>query len=121
MPFDGITYLPVEARIMDAALDILGQKGERWIQGEFADDSGGHCMVGAIRLARRRLKPQGDKTTKLLGQIIEKDYKLFGNGRSAYSQLIQGYNDQPGRTFTEVKIIMRKALHDAIKRQRELA
>jgi hypothetical protein len=120
MPFDGITYLPVEARIIDAALDILGQKGGRWIQGQFAD-TGGHCLAGAIRLARRRLKLKGDRTTELIGRIIEKDFKLFGEPRSAYSQLIQGYNDQPGRTFTEVKIIMRKALHDAIKRQRELA
>ncbi len=71
-------------------------------------------MIGAIRLARRRLKLQGDKTTKLIGRIIEKDFRLFAEERNAYSQLIQGYNDQPGRTFTEVKIIMRKARHNAM-------
>jgi hypothetical protein len=114
MPFDGTNCLPVEARIIDAALEILGQKGERWIQGQFADDNGGHCMVGAIRLARRRLKLKDDETTQLIGKIIEADFKLFGQEPSPYGQLIQGYNDQPNRTFTEVKIVMRKARHDAI-------
>jgi hypothetical protein len=75
MPFDATPELPIEARIIDKALDILGPNGEKWLQGKLADKHGNHCMLGAIRLARRRLKTKGDSTEDHLLRVLQRDFE----------------------------------------------
>lgn len=43
---------PIEARVIDEALQILGPNGEKWIKGREADKQHNHCIIGALKLAR---------------------------------------------------------------------
>jgi hypothetical protein len=91
MPFDGNRSasvrnldapnnpLPIEARIIDEALKILGPNGERWIQGREADKKRNHCMIGAVKLARRRLKMKGDDTEHLIRNALRRDGNCGGS------------------------------------------
>jgi hypothetical protein len=101
---------PVEARIIDEALKILGPNGERWIQGREADKQHNHCMVGAIRLARRRLKVKGDKTERLILNVLYRD------GNTGRLQFIEGFNDKLGRRFDHVRETLLLAKCEALSR-----
>jgi hypothetical protein len=59
---------PIEARVIDEALKILGPNGEKWIKGRETDKQHNHCMVGPISLARRRLKVKDDATKDLFSR-----------------------------------------------------
>lgn len=86
---------PIEARIIDEALKILGPNGERWIKGYEADGKRNHCMIGAIKLARRRLKVKRDDTERFILNAIFRD----DNAES----FIETFNDAPGRCFDHVR------------------
>jgi hypothetical protein len=88
---------PIEARIIDEALEILGPNGEKWIQGREADQRHNHCMIGAIKLARRRLKVKGDDTERLMLNALYRD-----NGQERV-QFIERFNDQSGQSFNRVR------------------
>jgi hypothetical protein len=120
MPFDAMPELPAEARIIDAALEILGLEGKNWVQGQLGNKEAGYCVMGAIRLARRRLNLKGDKTVKLLGRAIEEHYFLAEDDPNPYGQLIQAWNDCPDRTFTEVKIFMLKTRRAVVKQSAQI-
>lgn len=79
MPFDATPELPAEARIIDIALEILGENGEQWNQGQLGNRTIGYCIKGAIKLARQRLKLKGDKTISLIGHILEADFSSRAN------------------------------------------
>lgn len=42
-------------QILDEAANVLDELG--WCRGASVDNSGRHCLVGALRVARRRLDP----------------------------------------------------------------
>jgi hypothetical protein len=88
---------PIEARIIDEALKILGPNGQKWIQGREADQQHNHCMIGAIKLARRRLKVKGDATERLVLNVLYRDNGL------GQLQFIERFNDKPGRSFNHVR------------------
>jgi len=112
MPFDGnagrsapirtpdaSAELPIEARIIDEALTILGSNGEKWIQGSEADSENNYCMIGAIELAQRRLNAKSDHTACLIINEIRRNHG-FGEGPDVS---IMDFNDEPGRSFEEVR------------------
>jgi hypothetical protein len=101
---------PIEARIIDEALKILGPYGERWIQGREADKQHNHCMIGAIKLARRRLKVKGDNTERLMVNALYRD-----NGQEQ-PQFIDGFNDQSGQSFNRVRETFLLAKCEALSR-----
>jgi len=103
---------PIEARIIDEALKILGPNGEKWIQGREADKQHNHCMIGAIKLARRRLKVKGDDTERLMLNAL---YRDNGHGRL---QFIEGFNDQSGQSFNRVRETLLLAKCEALSRAR---
>ena len=84
MPFDAMPELPAEARIIDAALEILGLKGKNWVQGQLGNKETGYCVMGAIRRARRRLNLKGDKTVKLSGKGLESIIFLLAMAHSPW-------------------------------------
>jgi hypothetical protein len=101
---------PIEARIIDEALRILGPNGEKWIQGREADQRHNHCMIGAIKLARRRLKAKGDDTERLILRVLHRD------GSSGRLPVIQGFNDKTGRSFNHVRETFLLAKCEALMR-----
>ena len=54
--------------------------GKNWNQGQMGNKEFGDCAMGAMRLARRRLKLKGDKTVELLGKAIEEHYFFAEDG-----------------------------------------
>jgi hypothetical protein len=98
---------PIEARVIDEALKILGPSGEKWIKGREADKQHNHCIIGAIKLARRRLKVEEDGTKRL---VLDEVYRNSGH----YS--IETFNDNPGRRFNSVREVMLLAKREAMCR-----
>ena len=98
---------PIEARVIDEALKILGPNGEKWIKGRETDKQHNHCMVGAISLARRRLKVKDDATKDLVLKVL----RLEGQ-----TPLIEAFNDNPSRGFKSVREIMLLAKREAMCR-----
>jgi hypothetical protein len=97
---------PVEARVIDEALKILGLNGEKWIKGREADQQHNHCMIGAIKLARRRLKARGDTTKELVLKVLHREGQISH---------IPTFNDQGYRRFDQVREIMLLAKCDALR------
>jgi hypothetical protein len=124
MPFDGNRSasvrnldaphnpLPIEARIIDEALKILGPNGERWIQGREADNKRNHCMIGAVKLARRRLKVTGDDTERLIRNVLRHD------GNCGGSTPVEVFNDRAVRSFSHVRETLLLAKCEALSPRR---
>jgi hypothetical protein len=110
MPFDAITELSVEARVIDKALEILGPSGENWVQGSL-HYNGTYCMRGAIHSARRRLHIRGDKTEDFIFNQFRDEYGDVGEPQK---RLIEDFNDAPWRIFSTIRSVMMNARHDAI-------
>jgi len=104
---------PVEARIIDEALKILGPNGEKWIQGSEADSAHNHCMIGAIKLARRRLRVKGDHTARLVIKEIRRDHRFDWSNVS-----IIEFNDRPRRSFDQVRETFLLAKCEVLSRAR---
>ena len=98
---------PIEARVIDEALKILGPNGEKWIKGREADKQRNHCLIGAIKLARRRHKAEKDGTKRL---VLEEVHRSSGD----FS--IETFNDNPGRRFNSVRKVMLLAKREAMCR-----
>jgi hypothetical protein len=96
---------PIEARVIDEALKILGPNGEKWIKGRETDRQHNHCMVGAISLARRRLKVKDDATKDLVLKALRQERQI---------PHIEAFNDNPGRGFKSVREIMLLAKREAM-------
>jgi hypothetical protein len=97
----------VEVRVIDEALKILGPNGEKWIKGREADNRHNHCMIGAINLARRRLKVKNDLTKHFVEKALRRDQLI---------PHIPSFNDEPRRRFDQVREIMLLAKCQAIGR-----
>jgi hypothetical protein len=95
--------------VIDEALKILGPDGEKWIKGREADRQHNHCMIGAIKLARRRLKVKDDLTTDFVEQTLRRDHHI---------PHIPSFNDDPCRRFDHVRQVMLLAKCEAIGRNR---
>jgi hypothetical protein len=104
---------PIEARIIDEALKILGPNGEKWIKGHEADKQHNHCMIGAIKLARRRLRVKGDHTARLVIKEIRRNHRFDWPDVS-----IIDFNDKPGRSFDQVRETFLLAKCEALSRAR---
>jgi hypothetical protein len=97
MPFDAATKTPVEVLVIDKALEVLGPKGEYWIQGKSSDRRGGRCLMGAIGYAKRMLGVKGDRTVSLVFTALHS----IPTHRNRI-EYIENYNDKPERTFDEI-------------------
>ena len=95
---------PIEARVIDEALKILGPNGEKWIKGREADQQHNHCIIGAIKLAQRRLKVENDGTKRFILDEVYRNSRHFS---------IETFNDTPGRRFNSVREIMLRAKCEA--------
>lgn len=69
MPFDG-SLRSREVQIIDLILEVLGPNGERWIKGYETSTEGGHCLMGALKYSRRRLRIRGDETQSHIKRAI---------------------------------------------------
>jgi hypothetical protein len=96
---------PIEACVIDEALKILGPNGGKWIKGRETDKQHNHCMVGAISLARRRLKVKDDATKHLVLKVLRQEGQI---------PLIEAFNDNPRRGFKSVREIMLLAKREAM-------
>ena len=100
---------PIEVRVIDEALKILGPDGEKWIKGRETDRQHNHCMIGAIKLARRRLKVKNDLTNDFVEQALRRDRHI---------PHIPSFNDDPCRRFDQVRQVMLLAKCEAISQSR---
>jgi hypothetical protein len=110
---------PIEARIIDEALKILGPHGERWIQRQLYDRSGGHCMIGAILCACDQLGIKAAQTVELVVEAFSTSEFIpenAGDIPEQISELIQNFNDEPGRPFGHIDQVLRKARELAVSR-----
>jgi hypothetical protein len=98
---------PIEVRVIDEALKILGPDGEKWIKGYETDKQHNHCMIGAIKLARRRLKVKDDFTKHFVEQALR---------RGRHISYIPAFNDDPDRHFDHVREVMLLAKCEAMSR-----
>ena len=98
---------PIEVRVIDEALKILGPDGEKWIKGYETDKQHNHCMIGAIKLARRRLKVKDDLTK----HFVEHALRCAG-----HISHIPAFNDDPCRSFDHVREVMLLAKREAMCR-----
>ena len=113
MPFDATEHAaldidPVEARVIDEALRILGPNGEKWITGSETDKQHNHCMIGAIRLARRRLKVKGDSTVRLIHNALHREGQPpsiphFNDLHPISPTLVFLVSDDPGGTTLQAR------------------
>jgi hypothetical protein len=90
MPYDG-SKAPIEVLIIDTALEVLGPKGEYWLQGESSDRRGNRCMLGAVNYARRKLGIRQDLTTIFIIRA-----HCASNACRGIPLYIESYNDHPG-------------------------
>lgn len=100
MPFDGRQPC-LEIQIIDKALEVLGPKGEQWIQGKSSDRRGGRCLMGAIGYAKRQLGVKGDRTASLVFAAL---YSLPQHRNRI--EYIENFNDKQGRTFDEIAALL---------------
>jgi hypothetical protein len=100
---------PIEVRVIDEALKILGPNGEKWIKDYETDKQHNHCMIGAIKLARRRLKVKNDLTKHFVEQALRRDQHI---------SYIPAFNDDPCRRFDHVREVMLLAKCEALGRHK---
>jgi hypothetical protein len=107
MPFDGTgTAKTDELRILDKVLEVLGPHGERWIKDTLSNEVGDHCVLGALRHARRKLKTaRGDKATLYIKLAINLAPRVPQGCRSS----IATFNDDDNITFVQVRDVLRAA------------
>jgi hypothetical protein len=109
MPLDGIDHGAADTvRIIDAVIEALGPKGERWRKGGMSDASGRHCLRGALFYARRKIDVRGDRATDCILEAIRKIPNLPGCWAS-----MEAFNDRKNTKFRDVR--------DVLLRARELA
>ena len=100
---------PIEVRVIDEALKILGPNGEKWIKDYETDKQHNHCMIGAIKLARRKLKVKNDLTKHFVEQALRRDQHI---------SYIPAFNDDPCRRFDHVREVMLLAKCEALGRHK---
>lgn len=108
-------------QVLERAWEILDRDG--WCQHEAHSDDGRHCTLGAVGLASVELNGHGDyeliaaagglglghrSATQLLSAKIREEYP----DGDAWGH-IPGWNDDPERTYEDVALIFKKAIHDA--------
>ena len=80
-------------------------------------------MIGAIKLARRRLGVKGDKTVRLINNEIQR-YRAASEDRWRKESGVVDFNDRPDRTFEQVRetflLARREALSRAARRRPNL-
>ena len=86
-------------QVLTKALDVLGPKGERWCKGRYHTEYG-HCMQGAVH---RVIPSDYDLQTKCWAAMISVLPPTDGNP-------IAWFNDDPERTWPEVKAAFLKAI-----------
>jgi hypothetical protein len=99
MPFDATPDQPIESRIIDEALRILGASGEHWIKGSGVADK--YCLLHALNVARHRLGARGDETKLRVVEAIRVVHHK--------SLQIPDFNDDPRRSFAEVAEVLHLA------------
>jgi hypothetical protein len=114
MPFDSTPELPIEARIIDEVLNILGISGRDWLHRKW-NDGRKYCMLGALEVAKRRL---GIYESRDIEQLIVDAIKYFHSvPLNAKVNEIVLFNDALGRTFSEVRHVLMVARYDALMRK----
>src|SRR5689334_7297960 len=117
MPFDAPVELPVAVRVIDEMLDIFGSHGEHWLQGREADRKGNRCMIGALKLARRRIKACDDSTERLIISAIQQFTGVKWQFQLLFhpTDPIIRFNDTRGRTFVDVRQVLLRARAHALR------
>jgi hypothetical protein len=103
MPFDGRQPC-LEIQIIDKALEVLGPKGEHWLQGKRSDRRGNRCVMGAVDHARRSMGIKKDRTISFLLKAAGYHHRV-----PARWYVMEDFNDDPKRTFDEIAALLVQA------------
>jgi hypothetical protein len=112
MPFDGGLSVNQDILVIDKMLEIFGPNGEHWIQGFQYDRRRKWCLVGALKSARRRLRSRDDNA----GAFIVYAVWHVDNTAIKRRMSLEGWNDQPGRTFSQIREALTQAKEMALRR-----
>ena len=82
--------------VLMLALELLGDKGEHWIKGDFDDRNGNFCMVGAVDAAGEKLR--------------SKDHMGHIYLRRAVGRAVPEFNDRKCRSFADVRAMFHRAI-----------
>lgn len=95
---------------LQRAIDILEREG--WIQGAMEGGAGGVCLLGALNIA-----PSWDVKFDLVrGEPVSFGYVRDVLEDRIGDRSIVSWNDQPGRTKSEVLDVLREAIERAESR-----
>ena len=97
----------MEGRLISRGLEVLEQHG--WTQGHYGNERDGFCMVGALY---RALREEGltDEFFPWQGPLAQTLRHLRAQTGIAN---IAMWNDEEGRTFSQVREVMRRAAAEA--------
>ena len=114
MPFDAA---PVRSPLPDniagqsaLVLDMVEfffEDGAKWNPRTFTSRDGARCLLGAIRFVRQQIACAPDRAPHYLVRAIYPARLDFP--RSDPQGVIFCFNDAPGRSYTEVAAVVRKA------------
>jgi hypothetical protein len=83
--------------VLVLALEMLGERGEHWLKGDFGDSNGKYCMVGAVFAARQMLKTTDDMCIRYLENAVGRESVIT-------------FNDRKCRKFSDVRKMFNRAI-----------
>ena len=91
-------------QMLDMLLEFFGEDGRRWVAGEWRNDRGNRCLVGAMSHLRRVMNLKGDTAGDYLREVLPFCPKAspFAYGR------ILGFNDNCS-SYDEIRAVILKA------------
>lgn len=119
------------SEILARALEIWGPNGERWIQGDLQntddDDKTKFCLYGGIGMAaigqpcytEDVIRMLEDKPNLIDEETVDAYIKVEKVIRNIVGENIVEFNDEEGRTFTEIKSVVCSALKKCLTEEEE--
>lgn len=99
------------SEVIDHALTDHLTGEDKWMQGDWHDDQGRSCMLGALELACTSENGEFYDAIKwdsftATTEVVKSIVKEVNDGKF---RTIADYNDEPGRRFDEVREVLEKA------------
>jgi hypothetical protein len=116
MPFDGTTPARPQLDQLRAAqsalvLDVVEvsfRDGAMWARRAYSTLDGRHCLLGAVRLARRQIGVRFDRAPDYLARAIRLRRGYADSHADTHATVI-AFNDAPRRSWRHIAAVIRKA------------
>jgi hypothetical protein len=116
MPFDGTTLAKPQLAQLAAAqsalvLDVVEvsfRDGAMWARRAYSTLDGRHCLLGAVRLARRQIGGRFDRAPDYLARAIRLR-RGYGDSHADTHATVVAFNDARRRSWRHIAAVIRKA------------